>query len=140
MASRIAVPQPNVLGEVRTPIQRNNANFVPHLDQDRNEVLILNNLNIVVIRGRCGWWTGALQREASLGQGAIFRAVEFMSLFLSRALGESLSGFRRQGRNSSIRPHNERGSPVPGNLGLEPVQPELGVIVVHILRGCAFYA
>ena len=63
-----------------------------------------------------------------------------MSLFFGFPLGESLPGFGSQGRNVSLRSHNQRGSPVPGDRGLEPVQPELGMIVMHILRGCAWYA
>src|SRR5213080_4407541 len=80
------------------------------------------------------------KRESSRAQRPVLRAIEFMSLFLRRPRGDSLLGIRRQGRNGSSLPHDQRGSPVPVNLGLEPVQPELGVIVMHILRRCAFYA
>src|SRR5262249_10955438 len=77
---------------------------------------------------------------ATCAQLSVLRAVKFMSLFLGRHLSESLSGVRRQGRYDSFRSDNQRCSPVPGKGGLEPVQSELGVIVMYILRRCAWDA
>src|SRR5260370_23308285 len=140
MADRLAHRGANVFRYMRTAVRGNDAQVVDLLGLHGHESGTLYDLQIAVVaRGKQGW-SSARPSNTPRGQGPVLGAVEFMSLFLSRDLGESLSGFRRQGRDGSLQPHNQRRSPVPGNLGLKPVQPALGVIVMHTLRGCAFYA
>src|SRR5262245_29952811 len=123
-----------------TPVQGNDADVVNLFGDNGHVTGTLYDLEIAVVAGRKQGRSNVVPSDTTRAQRPVLRAVEFMALFFGRHVGESLFRFHRQGRDSSLLPHYQRGSPVPGNPGLEPVQPELGVIVMHILRGCAWYA
>src|SRR5262249_49306468 len=137
---RVAHPLADVLWQMRTPVQANDADVVDLLSFDGQVSRTLHDLKIAVVAGGEQRWSNVIPSNATCAQRPVLRAVEFMSLFLSRHLGESLSGFRRQGRDGSFRSDNQRCSAVPGKSGLKPVQSELGVIVMYILRRCAWDA
>src|SRR5579864_823508 len=58
-----------------------------------------------------------------------------MSLGLGGPRGGSIFRLRRQGRSGPLRPHDQRGPPVPCEFGLGPVQAVFGEIVVDVRRG-----
>ena len=67
MPNRISIPRADIRGQMRTPIKRNDADFVTHLDPQPDVVLALNNLRIVVVSGRRDRRSGALQLETAFG-------------------------------------------------------------------------
>lgn len=64
MSSGIPVPLVDVVGETRTPIQRDDALVVDVLDQDSDVVRSLEDLRRVVVAGTHGWHT--MDRKESL--------------------------------------------------------------------------
>src|SRR5262249_12083219 len=100
----------------------------------------LYDLKIAVVTGGQQRWPPVLPCDTTRPQRPVLCAIEFMSFFFLRHVGKSLSSFWRQGRDSSLRSDNQRGSTVPCNRRLEPIEPELRVIVMNILWSCTWYA
>src|SRR5215470_15569646 len=122
---------------MRTPVHANDADVVDLLSFNGHVSGGLHDLKIAVVACGKQGRTNVISSYTTCAQRSAVRPIEFMSFFLRRHIAESLSGFRRQWRNRSLRSHNQRCSTVPGNAGLKPVQTELGVIVMHKLRWCA---
>src|SRR5436309_9374822 len=117
MANRVAHPLVNVLGKMRS-VQANDAGIVDLLGFNNHVSRTLYDLQIAVVAGGEQRRSDVVSSDTARAQRPVLGAVELMSLFLSRSLSKSLSGVRRQRRNGSLRSYNQRGSPVPGNLGL----------------------
>src|SRR4030095_11199872 len=137
---RVAHPLTDVLGQVRTPVQANDADIMNLLSFNSHVSGTLHDLKIAVLASGKPRRSDIIPSYTTRAQRPVLRAVEFMSLFLSGHLGESLSGIRRQRRGGSLRSDTQRCSPVPGKGGREPVQPELCMIVMYILRRRAWDA
>src|ERR1041385_3409365 len=125
---------------MRTPVQGNDADVMDLLGFNGHVSRPLYDLQITVVDRRKQRWSHGGSSDATRLQRPVLYAVEFMSLFSSRPLSDSLSSLRRQGRDGSLGPHNQGCSPAPGNRRLKPVQPELGEVVMHIVRCIAGYA
>src|SRR5438067_2247397 len=120
-----------------TSVQANDARIVDLLGFDEDISRTLGDSEIAVVTRGQQRRSYIVPNDATRAQRPVLRTVEFMSLFFSRQVSASLLSFRRQRRNGSLRAHDQRSTLVPRNPGLEPVQPELGMIVMHILCGRA---
>ena len=65
---------------MRTPIQRDDAHVVNHLDFDRDIVFGLDDLIVVVVGGRNHGRSGSPPQDAADGQGEVFRPLGWASL------------------------------------------------------------
>src|SRR5213594_3324486 len=139
-ADRVAHPLADILWQMRTPVEANDAGIVDFLGFDEYISGTLCDPEIAVVARRQQRRSYVVPNYTTRAQRPVLRTVEFMSFFAGRPGSDPLLGIRRQGRDPSFRPYNQRGSPVPGDPGLEPVQAELRVIVMHILCRRAGYA
>src|SRR4030095_14648099 len=102
---------------MRTPVQANDADVVNLLRFNGHVSRSLHDLKIAVVASGKQRRSNIIPSYTKRAQRPVLSAVEFMCLFLSRHLGESLSGFRCQVWNGSFRSDNQRCSSVPGNGG-----------------------
>ena len=83
-----------------------------HLDQNRNVVPVLYDLNIVVVRGWSDRRSRALQDQTPFGQRPVFRAIEIVTPICGQALVLSFpAGAIHRWHLSVFRIDNQRGSP-----------------------------
>ena len=125
--ARVAHPLPHSVGEVRATVERNHADFVDHLLENRHILRRLKNVNVVVV---ATWQLGRAPRQAALGEVSILGPPSEVARGL-RHSNCTLLPFWRQGRNPSIgRIDDERRAACWQGLAAFP--PELVVGAVHV--------
>src|SRR5437899_6912189 len=139
-ADRVAHPLADVLWQMRTPVEANDAGIVDLLGFDDDISGTLCDPEIAVVARGQQRRSHIIANHTTRAQRPVLGAVEFMSFYAGRPGGDSLLGIWRPAMVPSIRHYHQRRYPVRRHRGLEPVQTELRVIVMHILRRRAWYA
>src|SRR5689334_8630150 len=139
MAHGVAIPLADVFGYMRTAIGGNHANVVDLFGFNGFKSSALHNLQIAVVvlrkQGR-----HVRPSDTPCAQRKVLRAVELMSFAFGAYFRNSGASLSRQRRNPPVRPDNNGSTSIPGELGLPTVQPELGEIIVNVVRRRAFDA
>src|SRR2546425_10586481 len=101
----------DVFADMCTAVERDDANIVNHLVENRHISRRLEDLNIIVVSARMDWGTRIEAQDTPLGQPSILGAV------CAAPPARSLAPFRRI-RNASIRRiHNQRRALAWNHLG-----------------------
>src|SRR2546428_1519543 len=83
-------------------IERDDTNLMTHLVVDGDKPRRLNNLSIVVVGGRSGRASGALQDQTAFEQRPVLRTIELMALICRLPCGLPLRCGGREWRNPAV--------------------------------------
>src|SRR6266566_1580761 len=134
-------PLADVWRQVRTSVERNDADVVEHLGENHHVSGRVHDLVGVVVGPGKHWRPVAVHQDTTRTERLVLYGIVGATPALSRccALGGSPLAFRGQGRKSSVRRVDDQRRPqVQGHPSLAPVQPKLRKVIMHIGHRAGF--